>query len=186
MKKGNRTKKGFTLVEITLVISLLLALVLATMGGINGYQNYKNGAQAGQKLRGVLNIIRLANAQRLPVDAMLPTFGTGATEIEKIHIGNAVTGINPATANPNDAATIVTYLEGYHASNSNYTLLMPLYANSSGGSASNELFYHRDYATNRIRYMRIRAGVPFFTTKGSTQKFDPSNSTTDMLWDAGY
>lgn len=179
-----QTPTGFTLIEITLVLSLILALAMGTVTGITGYTNYKLGAQAGQKLRAIQNLIRLANAQRLAVDVASPAYGTGTTDIEHIYTGTAIPGITTASQ-PNYAGTIVTFLDAYHTNSGDYATLKSLYNNPVNGNASNLLFYTRD-ETNIPRYMKIQNGRPFFTTKNGTVAYDPLGKPNDQLWDAGY
>ena len=54
----SRVKKGFTLLEITVVIVVLLTLITVSALGIGAYERWKLGAEAGTTLRTVYNAQR--------------------------------------------------------------------------------------------------------------------------------
>lgn len=181
---NRKSPKGFTLVELTLVISLLLALTIGTVVGVQGYNNHKRGAEAGQKLKAIQNLTRISNAQRLPIDVASPSYGTGVTDIEHIYNGTAIPGIT-TESQANYAGTIVTFLAAFHSNSPDYDTLKTIYNNPVNGNASNLLFFSRD-GNNVPRYMRIINGKPFFTTRSGITPYDPSGKPTDQLWDAGH
>lgn len=45
------TKRGFTLLELTVVITILILLIGASIYSMNGYKSWKLGQEAGMKLR---------------------------------------------------------------------------------------------------------------------------------------
>ena len=51
-------KKGFTLIEITVVLVVLITLISVSALSIGAYQDWKLGAEAGTKLRTVYNAQR--------------------------------------------------------------------------------------------------------------------------------
>lgn len=53
MKLTNNKRQGFTLIEISLVVGVLLALTTIGITSLNAYQKWKEGTEAGEVLNGV-------------------------------------------------------------------------------------------------------------------------------------
>lgn len=91
--KGNRLQRGFTLIELGIVI-IVVAVILAVVGGLGVFMvGWWNGTGEGQRMTSTLNCVRIKQSQ--------PSF-TGLTLAETVNQGcyaqDATTGKGTATA----------------------------------------------------------------------------------------
>lgn len=184
--KTRKRRKGFTLIELTFVMATLIVFSGISAGVIIAYSNYKISSEAGQKLQNVKNMVRATSALRIPIDAADPKFGTNVTALEKINTGQSLVGTPGIDlTNPNGIATLVTYMNLLQ--NGNASSLDSVYGPGvpTGGKATISLVTNKN-PQGTIYYMRIINGRPVFTERGQTAPYDPSDTTTDGLWDAGH
>lgn len=60
MKNSHKTQiKGVTLIELTIVIGIIIALSSVTFIGVSTYQNWKKGLEAGEDLKAVYQAQKL-------------------------------------------------------------------------------------------------------------------------------
>lgn len=71
-RPGNSVASGFTLVEMTVVIAVILVLVGAASLGLRPYYAYRDGRDAGEKLRSVkaAQLMFLADNPSTPVTSL--------------------------------------------------------------------------------------------------------------------
>jgi prepilin-type N-terminal cleavage/methylation domain-containing protein len=70
----SRAEAGFTLVELSIVIAMLLVLAGAASLGVGPYLAYRDGRQAGEALRAVkaAQLMYLADNPTTPVNTLTP------------------------------------------------------------------------------------------------------------------
>lgn len=138
MKRENQSpydiklqRKGVTLVELSVVMSVLIILVSATTFSISAYKNWQSGLEAGEQLKAIYQAQKLYLADN-------PTAGPSSIS--------------------NDAAGAVL-ISPYLPTNANNAGTLPTVLDADGNT------------------MTVNIGnVPPTVT-------DPSNSTSDGLWD---
>ena len=85
-KPSNFTRKGFTILEITVVLVVLMTLISVSAIGIGAYQDWKLGSEAGTNLRLVYSAQRTYLAEH-PTEA--PSDLTDAKVIPYLSNGSA-------------------------------------------------------------------------------------------------
>jgi prepilin-type N-terminal cleavage/methylation domain-containing protein len=130
------TLRAFTLIEMSIVIFVLLALMTTGFFVSNVVGQWKLGRDASETLRTVYVAQRTYLAD-----------------------------------NPTDAVTSLTHAK-----------LLPYLPNNPTAFPTGKSL------TSATLYARVNVSPPYFTTTAggtSGTRYDPSNSTTDSLWDVG-
>mgnify|MGYP000058095856 FL=1 len=91
LKGGYKLSRGMTLIEITLVISVLVTLISASLYVVGGYKEWKLGSAAAVELRRVYNAQRTylaenptENATTLTASKVIPYLSDGATSLPTV------------------------------------------------------------------------------------------------------